>query len=314
MIPDRIRLLSTLIACKPISFSSEWASSIDQAFGLYTRTSTVNLINSWNQCLIENDWPFPGYLDLREEIDKSHKDVVSLLRRRWLIIPSLLWRGPSLSLMVLAAGFAEGKDALKGKQICDALMVTIFERHLAGIFLALGSAKVLQPKQPMLQDIEQAYRRKMWVACINTAFPLLDFVMRSFFGTDKLKVTIQVLRDAYIREAKLQPKDLMPGSAIWLGQLEPDKGNTFAKSIDEDLRLPGIYLSSFFEFADRYYQWYTSTAEPPRSTLNRHAVMHCSSEYWTRPNAVKILTFLDLTVRLESVIKLLVHGEAALMR
>jgi hypothetical protein len=149
----------------------------------------------------------------------------------------------------------------------------------------------------------------MWAACISTTVPLLDFAMRAYFQTEKLNVSLQVLRDAFFNEAKLKPKDLMPGIAIWAGHVDPERGNTFAKSLNEDLRLPGIYLSSFFEFADRYYGWYSSADGTPCTALNRHAIMHCSSEYWTEPNAVRILTFLDLTLRLELVLKVLIRGE-----
>ena len=115
--------------------------------------------------------------------------------------------------------------------------------------------------------------------------------------------TIQVLRDAFINVAGLRPQDLMPGFAIWDGQRDPEKGNAFATSVEEDLRLPGVFLSSFFEFADRYYGRYKSTTAAPRSPLNRHAIMHGVPGFRSEANAARILTFVDLTLALEPVFR-----------
>ena len=97
VLPERIRLLSRLIARKPSSFTPEWASTINDAFTLYTRTSTVNFVHSLNGLLIDLDWPFPAYLDLREELAKSRKDFAALMRWKWLALPLIAVRGPSVS-------------------------------------------------------------------------------------------------------------------------------------------------------------------------------------------------------------------------
>ena len=104
----------------------------------------------------------------------------------------------------------------------------------------------------------------------------------------------------------------MPGHSLPEGNRDPDKGNAFANAIEEDLRLPGVYLASFVEFADRYYQWYKSAEIDSNTQLNRHAIIHCASEYWTQANAVRILIFLDLTIRLQRTLRILIHGKAAL--
>ncbi|MBA3005317.1 MAG: hypothetical protein KJ900_00235 [Proteobacteria bacterium] len=67
-LPINLHYLSTLIARKPQEFTQEWATNVDEAFSLYTRTSTVNLILSWNDLLAEEGWPFPSYLNLRQEV------------------------------------------------------------------------------------------------------------------------------------------------------------------------------------------------------------------------------------------------------
>lgn len=279
---------------------------------LYTRTSTINLFNALNVCLMELDWPFPAYIDLRKEMEKPLY-CGGPESNRWQKFFKRIKRHTSLKYVVLMAAIAKSSDEKEGLRLCDDEMASIFDRHRIEFFSSLFQSHILQPKRQILQDIEKAYCKKMWAACISTTYPLLDYIIRNYFTTEKINVSIQVLRNAYFEIAKLQSKDLMPGNSIWDGKSNPEKGNTFAKTVEEDLRLPGIFLSSFFSFSDIYYGWYKSTKAAPQTPLNRHAIIHCSSEYWTKPNAVKILTFLDLTIRLELVLKILIQGERAMI-
>jgi hypothetical protein len=66
-----IRFLSTLIVRKPPSFTSEWAATPDEAFSLYTRTTTVNWALSFSNILAAQNWPFPAYLDLKYEMQRQ---------------------------------------------------------------------------------------------------------------------------------------------------------------------------------------------------------------------------------------------------
>ena len=311
LLPDRIRLLSGLIARKPKSFSSKWATSPEQAFSLYTRTSTVNLINSCNDVLIHLGWPFPAFVNLQEELGTGRAAIgVGRLRRFWSSTPTLMGVLTTSFMSMVSTPFGDSDP--KQTEICAAGMVALFNQHSKEIFAALYAAKILESKQRILRDVQEAYRRNLWAACISTTVPILDFITRALFETEDLKVSLQTLRDGFIRYANLRPKDVKPGYPVWEGERDPEKGNSLAKSLGEDLRLPGVYLASFLEFADRYYEWYSSTNEKPRTPLNRHAVMHCGSEYWTETNAVRILTFLHLTVSLEPFLRVLVVGEDAL--
>ncbi len=295
-LPDRIRFLSRKIARKPSSFRSRWAVSIDQSFDLYTNTSTVNLIQSINNMLAEENWPLPAYLNAKGEIYRlsplpglinSLKSFIGLSRL-------------VLILMSLNVG-------LNKKKTFDAHMSNFSRFYAKDIFSDLKLNPLLKEKRLIINEIEKAYRLRMWATCITTMVPIFDFVMRSYFGSQDLKISIQTLRDAFGKSG-LKPKDLKPGHAIWEARENPHKGNTFTKSIEEDLRLPGVYLSSFFEFADRYYGWYEST-DNPDALLNRHAIIHCSTGCWNEPNAIRLLTFLDLTLKLENVLKTLIHGD-----
>jgi hypothetical protein len=309
VLPDRIRLLSRLIARKPPTYTSEWASTIEQAFKLYTRTSTINLFQISNQLLFELDWPFPAYIDLKAELEDISKQY-DPKRPSWIKRMRRAWKGPSLQLVALAGSSAHSQDS--NSTVIDDGMTYLFWRHHKEVFSRFSTCGVLQPQSHLIDEIQQAYRRSMWASCIMMAVSLVDCVMRSYFKTEELTVSIQVLRKAFYSEAKLEPKDLMPGSIAPRECFFPNGRNTPIKSLNEDLRLPGIYLSSFFEFGNRYYEWYTSASPSCGTALNRHAIMHCASNYWTEANAVRILTFLDLTIRLQHPLEILIHGEKAL--
>jgi hypothetical protein len=309
-IPERLRLLSSLIARKPSQYTPEWASSIEQAFSLYTNTNTVNLVNCLNDALMERDWPLPAYIDLKIELRLAISNFGASLKGL-LGLPKMLWTGFSLSWLVLGTSLLYHNDPHKAEKALSRIMIYFFKKHSKEVFKYWENSPLFKEKLQIIGDIKNTFRRKYWASCITTTLTLLDYLMREIFETEKLNVTIQVLRDAFFKEAKLESKDLKPGSAVWDGARNPEKGNTFAKSLEEDLRLPGVYLASFFEFANRYYEWYKSSNETVGSPLNRHAIIHCSSEYWSEENAVRILSFLDLTLRLEPFLKLLIHGKNA---
>jgi hypothetical protein len=131
--------------------------------------------------------------------------------------------------------------------------------------------------------------------------------MRDVLVSNSLNATIQLMTQALYTHAGLTADAFKPGYAVlpYIGVPH----NTFARSLEEDLRLPGIYLASFFEFANPYYAWYSLASKNPPEKLNRHAVMHCAGDYWSRANAIKLLCFLELTRRMRPFFRILIHGE-----
>ncbi|MHB1456075.1 MAG: hypothetical protein ACYC0V_04075 [Armatimonadota bacterium] len=304
-LPENLRYLSSMIARKSENHTSKWATSIDESFLFYTRTSEINFLQSLNESLAKHNWPFPGYLNLQKH-DKVMDMEWKYSHWYWLIHPVYFYTGPSLMAVLFEYEFAQVDELDK----CDKYMIFFFRRNNKPLFHMLENSPILKSKSHIVYEIEKTYEMKLWAACINLILSLLDYVIRIFSETDDLHMSIQVLRDALFNETNLRPKDLVPGTmAIANGKSAPEKGNTFASTVEEDLRLPGIYLSSFFEFADQYYEWYSSTISRPKSSLNRHAVMHCSSEYWSEANTIRMLTFLDLTLRLEKPLRVLIHDE-----
>ncbi len=211
-----------------------------------------------------------------------------------------------ISLNFSLIAFAGLSNEEQNKHIFRAMRY-LFSKHANDIFRYWENAPILKSKFPIIRDIQNTYRKKYWAACIPTTLSLLDYLMRVYFQSDTLNVSVQTLRNAF-EKAGLLPKDLKPGYAIWDGTKDSENGNTFFSSTDEDLRLPGVFLSSFVEFANSYYSWAKRDLSSNQSVLNRHTVMHCASEYWTEENCIKILTFFDLGLRLEPALKIIIHG------
>jgi hypothetical protein len=300
-LPANIRFLASQIARKPAAFTPEWAGTVEDAFSLYTRTNTMNLVLSVNDLLAHLDWPFPGYFDLRRGLkDRRSDGIVSGFRSKFHL-------GRKSRTLFAAIGSGVALDEPKLRTDFDKLIVGFFQWNSMSVFKYWSEHSLLAAKRPIIGDLKQCYSRRLWAACIPTVLPLLDLVMRDYFGTNNLRITVQSLRQAF-KTACILPKDLKPGYAVWNGSRDPAAGNALTPSVDEDLRLPGVYLSSFVEFAQSYYEWYSVTSSAPLSPLNRHAVMHCASEYWSEVNTVKIFTFFDLVLRLEKPLRILVHG------
>ena len=303
-IAGNIRLLAALIARKPAKYTPDWARTPEESFFLYTKTSTVDLVHSFNEGFIAEGWPFPAYVNLEQEIRASFK----MFGNRWILLLRVISGKSGLFLQFFNAALNNPENA---KSQTDRVMARYFRYHSGAILQKWKSLPLLSGKNLLVDEISATYKKRLWASCISTTLPLLDFVMRNYLNTENLNAGIQLLRDAFFTVANLRAKDLKPGYAIWTAKDDPERGNTFAKSLEEDLRLPGIYLASFFEFANRYYAWYSSTKGTPPTELNRHAVIHCASDYWTEVNAAKLLTFLDLTLRLEPYLRIIIHGESA---
>jgi hypothetical protein len=76
---------------------------------------------------------------------------------------------------------------------------------------------------------------------------------------------------------------------------------------ETDFGLIGPALSSFIRFANIYYSYYKEDVEAKEiQLLNRHAILHGSiSEFGTKTNTVKLITFLYLMLELEDIFEIL---------
>lgn len=300
---DNLHYLSTLIARKPKEFTKKWATTVDEAFSLYTRTRTVNLILSWNDVLAELGWPFPSYLNLRKEVDLTG-DLLALRRQflRFVFTGKRFLQGPLFML-------ASQRTPEAREQSVSVWMRFLFWRHSKQIFQFWRNHHLLRGKEPIVDNIRITYNKGLFAACLPTLLGLLDFVMRAYFHTDRLTVSLQTLRNAF-EKAAILPRHLKPGYG-GVELIENPESTKLFPSLEEDLRLPGVFLSSFVEFGSKYYAWYSTANSNQIAVLNRHAIMHCATEYWTTGSAIRLLTFFDLTLRLERVLKIVIHGQAA---
>jgi hypothetical protein len=110
------------------------------------------------------------------------------------------------------------------------------------------------------------------------------------------------------KEAGMTPRDLKPGYIAW--DVAKEKDSRLDNVSQNDLRLIGIGLGSFFDFAEIYY----SDCKKDKETmeLNRHAILHCASvsdDVWSKMNATKLLMFIDLTLRLEEPLSILLKED-----
>ena len=71
---------------------------------------------------------------------------------------------------------------------CDDTIIEAFEANKKYIEQRLKSYPVLTSKQLVIEEIFKTYKKKYWIAGINTLFPLLDFVARKFLKTKNLSV------------------------------------------------------------------------------------------------------------------------------
>ena len=314
-LPMNILLLAGMIARKPAQHTSEWAATCEESFSLYTRTSTINLLQSQSAMFAESNWPFSAYLDLRRELAPEATDMMGWAKasRPRLIVAMLRSKVSFINLTLRAsfAGFANDGSPWRynlQREAITALMILLFYRESRRIFAYWRSRAILQNRIPIIRQIERTYRRGDWAPCLHTSLALLDHIIRRYFQTDRLNVSLQTLRNAFDR-ANILPSDLKPGFSIWDGKYGwGDKvNNRFAHRVEDDLRLPGVLLSSFARFGSDYYAWYKVDAAGPE-VLNRHAIQHCAGAYWTKENAIKLLTFLDLTLRLQHPLEILIHG------
>ena len=187
------------------------------------------------------------------------------------------------------------------QMLSSKFMVLLFRLEKSKIFNYWKKHHLLQNKTNLINDIRKAYDKKLWYACIAASFPLLDLLCRKYFNTNHLTRDItEILK--HFKNAGIYSKDVKPGFIAW--ELAEEKGEESEKATEKDLRLVGIALGSFLDFASIYYSWYRQDKETHE--LNRHAIIHCAAqELWTKENATRILIFIDLTLRLEPVFKIL---------
>jgi hypothetical protein len=265
---SNLQTLADQLARKPTAFDPRWAKSIAESFKFYTRTSKINYLLSIDDLLRDHGWPFPAYLNLQKEdiqhrrsmvmVDSSRifrRSISTFLRRtpfplillQWRIF--LNWEPFGISLLLLTTGVSESHRKFIDRYLCGR-----FRKASKDIFMFWQTHPLLQGKRRVILDLEKSYRKKLWGVCIPTLLPLLDYLMRDYFHSNDLRISVDDLAQAF-KLSGITHESLKPGYGIRDGlEKRPDELR-IADNIDRDLRLPGIYLTSFIYFAQRYYAW-----------------------------------------------------------
>ncbi|MAT39330.1 MAG: hypothetical protein CL946_06975 [Ectothiorhodospiraceae bacterium] len=281
--------LSKLIVRKPTQYTPERAIRFRDAFNHYTKTNTIHIISAMSDMLAERGWPYPSFI-AREAKNRPEGllEYINIIEKKR---EKHKWSG------------VEGLY-----KMVDTAMPIIFDYHKKMIFDCWRTTPILIDKISIISQIQKCYDMKLWIACISTAFPILDYLIRDYFKTTKLDRDINRLL-AIFRNAGFTSSKFKPG---FDGYNKSDKTMTVSDFIQQDLRLIGIGLSSFVDTASIYYQYYRKDFMAPESEypLNRHAVIHsASSDFNTKENAVRLLTFIDLTLELEFAFRILLKEE-----
>lgn len=291
-----LRTLADQLARKPKSYTQQWAKSITDSFTLYTRTSTINYFLAINEILHEYGWPFPAYIDFEQEMEFPGIQQGKLS----LLINGLLGRLP---LGLYLVNFCIARTDNKSKALIDWYLCKSFHKAAKGIFDFWQKHPLLKKKNKLLNDVYLSYKKQLWGVCIPSMLPLLDFLMRDYFHSNDLRDSVGTLVDAF-ELAGITSSSLKPGSGIW-ESLKKNPGEIrIADKVEEDLRLPGIYLTSFIDFAQHYYSWHTVGSESKE--LNRHAIIHGDALYWSKVSTVKFLMFFDLALKLEPAFRIII--------
>jgi len=294
MTPEKLKknleMLRKAITRKPEKYEPDYAFKFCDSFTRYTRTSTINLILSLSELLLENKWPFPAYI-----LESSGNNWGKAKSYLALFSISFLKKIKN-SLILFNLPFKPQSPSSYEKDINN-FMVVSFSLHEKNIFIDWRKNHNFQDKFYLIDNIRTCYKKGLWYACIVASFPLLDLLCRKYFNSNKLERDISSMLSTF-KTAGITSNHLKPGYIAW--DIAKEQGLPTDEVTQTDLRLIGIGLGSFLDFAGIYYSWYRK--DKGTSELNRHAIIHCasvSSDLWTRENATKLLIFIDLTLRLE---------------
>jgi hypothetical protein len=290
-----LEILRGKIARKPADYipRNDYPRSLEDSFSRYVRTGHVNLILSLSDMLrIEFAWPYPFF-------------VFSLSQStNWLLtaaLPLMTWFYVRVSLESLFPQAPEEPRSARVKTTIDTGMVILVRLSSRKLFRRWLSSKILADHHQELREIQKVYNKGYWYPCITAIFPLLDYICRKLLGTENLMRGIGQLNKMF-SEAKISFESLRPGYGAW------DYANGIGadphETSNKDLRLVGVSLESFLQFAAIYYGH--CDQDQGVSVLNRHAVLHGGrGRVWTKEDATRLLLFLDLMINLLPVFEVL---------
>jgi len=294
MTPEKLKAnlnkLRQEVARKPAAYTPDYAKSIDESFKKYTRTRTINLLSSANEVLWSTiKWPFPLF---------GLSGKLSALK----LTLSMLYSG----IFFISKTEDLFDEREKFKRIITKCSLCFFKLNKNLIFNHIKNHPTLNTKKYFIDDIYKTYQNKLWYPCITSTTPLLDFIFRQYFQTSSLDKDIKSLLST-LKKAQIDTNiDIKTASTAY--EKAQEIGATPTQSEKNDLRLIGIALGSFLDFSNDYYDWFRK--DQGSDEYNRHAFLHgASNKECTKEDATKLIEFLDLTLRLEPVFKILLKED-----
>lgn len=290
-----LEILRGKIARKPVDYipQNDYPRSIDDSFSRYTRTRHVNFILSLSDVLrLEFGWPFPFF-------------VLSLSQSKyWLLtaaLPIMAWVYVRISLKSMLHWSTDEVKKAWFANIVDKSIVKLVQLSSRKLFRQWRSTKMLDAHHQELKEIQEIYVNGYWYSCVAAVFPLLDSVCRELLQTENLTKGVGHINKIF-SQANICLESLRPGHGAW--DYAEKNGANAQESSNKDLRLVGVALDSFLQFAAIYYGHFTQGQDT--SVLNRHAVLHgARGKIWTKEDATKLLLFLDLMINLVPVFEIL---------
>ena len=290
-----LEILRSRIIRKPTNYESgqDFPGSLEDSLSRYVRTRHVNLILSFSDMLrIEYSWPFPFFV---LPLSKS---------KRWRLIsalPLMIWFYMGISIESLLHRKQVPPEKARAKTTIDKFMVRLVRMSSRPLFQGWFSSPILAEHYQELRELQQVYRKGCWYPTITATFPILDYICRKLLRTKNMTKGVGHINKVF-SQANISFELLRPGYGTW--DYAKRVGADAQELTSNDLRLVGIALESFLQFASVYYGHHDQGQGV--SVLNRHAVLHGGrGKIWTKEDATRALLFLDLMVRLYPIFEVL---------
>lgn len=306
-----LKVLKSNLPIKPERFTPEYPKTIREAINYYCNQRTVHTLQACTSDLNDYNWPVPLWFDPSNlKVGFWNRFQYNKIVRGW----HKHRKAPKLKdydffsiLTMNRIGFDRPYNEI---------ITQAFEANKKYSFRKLIENPIFSDRKIIINSLSQSYSSQNWVACINTVFPLLDFVVRKILKTKDLRIDVLRICKLFSQNGfSLETSNhLMPhiNFALSLKDGQPyfsEERENWRKQMSEvDLGLIGPPLSSFIRFANLYYSYYKEDQDKEGDLLNRHAILHGSfKDFGTQVNTVKLLTFLHLILELEFVLNIILE-------
>lgn len=294
---------------KPSHYVSDYPVDIESAFSKYCNQSTVHGLETCVRNFNENDWPIVLWYDPEDtKFGRTNMMFYKWIEITWKMKRKLkgfgvLWM-PVLNQLLLKKDF-------------DKSLVQAFSANRKYFFKRIKSNPILNSKTAIIDEISKTFTSGYWSACICITLPLLDFVARRIFKTSKLSTDIGKICKLFAQNgfASESVDHLMPHVTMVMSMStenrmsKEDQDALYEKIKDNNFGVIGAVLSSFLRFANQYYSYYKEDLQEI-NVINRHAILHGSvTQFGTKINTIKLLTFLFLLLELNPVLNILLDEE-----